>query len=145
MRTHGDCPRCGKQRYKTRRQARHVRRTRYPGERLSAYRCMGWWHLGRLPPEVVAGDLSRGELTASQERDPLDHALPAVRQLLVAHLDDVHAGGVALVRSGRLRVRDAVRLVIDDLGDHSVNACPACLAAGWRDRNDRIGAEEEIA
>lgn len=41
----GTCPRCGRARYATRRQARSAARIGAPGTRLRAYRCGDGWHL----------------------------------------------------------------------------------------------------
>lgn len=56
------CPRpaCrGKQTYATKGDARRAARQYHPGDRLSPYRCVDGWHLGHLPPAVVAGNLPR--------------------------------------------------------------------------------------
>lgn len=56
------CPRCGKRRYPTRRVARRQARRLYPGDRLSAYPCGTFWHVGHLPDSVKAGEETRDSL-----------------------------------------------------------------------------------
>lgn len=42
----GPCPECGKQCYETRAAARREAKRIHPGERLNAYQCGLWWHIG---------------------------------------------------------------------------------------------------
>ncbi len=60
---------CGKVRYYSRKEARKAARRLLgsaPGHthgRLSAYKCdWGFWHLGHLPPKVIAGLMDRSEI-----------------------------------------------------------------------------------
>jgi hypothetical protein len=55
----GDCPLCGKRRYRSRRAARRAARLLYPGDRLRAYRCCGYWHIGHLRTRPTGGDHGR--------------------------------------------------------------------------------------
>lgn len=50
----GRCPDCRKLRYTSRAQARRAAR-RYPGHHLRAYQCGGFWHLGHLSENTLAG------------------------------------------------------------------------------------------
>lgn len=52
----GRCPACGKRRYPSRTDARKAIRRAHPGERMQAYRCEGFWHIGHLPHGVRRGE-----------------------------------------------------------------------------------------
>lgn len=52
---------CGKVKFLSKRDAKAWAK-RFPGERLSPYRCGDFWHLGHLPPAVRAGHLGRETL-----------------------------------------------------------------------------------
>jgi len=54
----GQCPACGKNMYRTRREARNSRK-RNPREKINAYPCGDYWHVGHLPPNVRAGIVGR--------------------------------------------------------------------------------------
>jgi hypothetical protein len=58
----GTCPDCGKQRYASRKTARHAAR-RQSRAALSAYPCGAYWHIGHLPRVIAQGDASRQDLT----------------------------------------------------------------------------------
>lgn len=67
----GVCPECGKVRYATRKRARDVARTVFPGDHhLSPYRCGDYWHIGNLPRAVVRG-ADRATLRPTKKRPPL--------------------------------------------------------------------------
>lgn len=44
----GRCADCGKVRYETRAKARRAARTRHRGNRMRAYPCGAYWHLGHI-------------------------------------------------------------------------------------------------
>lgn len=52
---------CGKQRYPSRRTAKAAARLRHPGDRLAAYRCGPFWHVGHLSETVTRGFLARDD------------------------------------------------------------------------------------
>lgn len=54
------CPRCGKVIYASRKLARRVARSLYPGQSMSEYRCGTGWHIGHTPEYVKAGIAPRG-------------------------------------------------------------------------------------
>lgn len=58
----GTCEVCGKRCYLTKQAARRARSRRFPGERMSVYRCGDFYHLGHLPGRVIAGDKPRSEI-----------------------------------------------------------------------------------
>lgn len=64
--------RCGKVRHPSRRVARATIRRLYPGQRgMREYRC-GWsWHVGHLPPVVIAGDKTVDEVYRRPQTRPL--------------------------------------------------------------------------
>lgn len=55
----GVCPDCGKKRWGSRKAAKDFAKQQYPYDKLSAYQCGDWWHIGHLTPQVIAGDLPR--------------------------------------------------------------------------------------
>jgi hypothetical protein len=60
---HADHCSTGKHRYATKDHAKRVAKRLRGRGRMGAYRCQvcGWWHIGHLRPDVVAGDTSRAE------------------------------------------------------------------------------------
>lgn len=61
-RYHGKCPDCGKLIYESRKEAKQAKRRQFPNERVQAYACPttdGWFHLGHIAPEIVAGEFSK--------------------------------------------------------------------------------------
>lgn len=42
----GTCPRCGKQCYRTRDEAKAAKRILFPGDKMHAYQCGVYWHFG---------------------------------------------------------------------------------------------------
>jgi hypothetical protein len=56
----GRCPRCGKRRYTSKRDAKAV--IRQLRDRMNAYRCGEYWHVGHLPKPVIAGDAGRDDI-----------------------------------------------------------------------------------
>lgn len=60
--TTGACPEpvChGKMRYPSRKHAKEAARRLHIGEKLNAYKCGDYWHLGHLPPAITDGRLPR--------------------------------------------------------------------------------------
>lgn len=54
------CPVCGKQAYRSRRDAKRASRVVNPAAHLAAYRCdTGYWHIGKLPPVIARGNAPR--------------------------------------------------------------------------------------
>lgn len=64
---HGRCPDCGKKRWPSRRAANRAAARLPGGQRLSAYRCGDYWHLGHLPRPVTAGKIGRDALVATRQ------------------------------------------------------------------------------
>lgn len=59
----GPCPTCGKQRYDTRADAKHVIRTVHHGAKwLTAYRCGDYWHAGHTTYQVRRGVIPRSAM-----------------------------------------------------------------------------------
>jgi hypothetical protein len=60
----GICATTGKRSYSTRKAARRSERQQRAAKgHMSTYQCeCGWWHLGHLPAEVVAGHVTRDEI-----------------------------------------------------------------------------------
>lgn len=48
----GVCPTCGKLRYRSGRAAKHAGHRAHPKERLNAYRCGSYWHIGHPVPKI---------------------------------------------------------------------------------------------
>lgn len=59
----GTCPRCGKKRFMTRREAKVAIRRWFPGEanHYGAYECDGYWHVGHVGATIKRGLMSRDE------------------------------------------------------------------------------------
>ncbi len=51
----GTCDDCGKLRFKSRKQAKVYMHNRFPKERMSVYRCGGYFHFGHTPYGVARG------------------------------------------------------------------------------------------
>lgn len=62
----GECPRCTKAAYATRKQAKTAAKRLFPGERLSVYRCGDYYHFGHLPTVVRRGETDRSSLRAER-------------------------------------------------------------------------------
>lgn len=60
----GTCSSCGKQSYRTRKEAKRAFARIFPGEKLSAYQCGTVWHYGHLSVVVRKGKTSRDALRA---------------------------------------------------------------------------------
>lgn len=56
----GTCPSCGKRRYVSKRAAKAV--IRQYRDRMNAYRCGEYWHVGHLPRPVITGDATRDDI-----------------------------------------------------------------------------------
>lgn len=69
----GDMANCGRRGHMSRRAAKAHAARHHPGEKLRAYYCRqgcGYWHLGELPRDVVAGDVTAAEFYDQPERWP---------------------------------------------------------------------------
>ena len=58
----GTCMECGKRCYGSRSAAKRMLKRRFPGERMSVYKCGDFYHLGHLPGRVIAGDKARSDI-----------------------------------------------------------------------------------
>lgn len=54
----GKCA-CGKERYVSRKTARHAAKANHPDAHLSPYRCGRYWHYGHLKKRVLEGSMTR--------------------------------------------------------------------------------------
>lgn len=61
---HGPRCQCGKVRYLTKREAKNAARRIHPSERMHAYRCDDYWHLGHLPAALIRGEFDRRAMEA---------------------------------------------------------------------------------
>lgn len=67
----GTCPSDGKSRYLSKRAAKlAIRRLLRKDGHVSAYACGEFWHIGRTPPGVIEGIVSRAELGPTRPRNP---------------------------------------------------------------------------
>lgn len=55
----GDCPTCGKNRFRTRKAARRFIKARHQGEQMYVYSCGEFFHIGHKIQAVVRGESTR--------------------------------------------------------------------------------------
>lgn len=73
----GTCPDDGKSRYLDKAAAKRAIK-RLPGKtaRLNAYRCGDFWHIGRVPSQLAAGEISRDNIGPTRARTPFSWTGP---------------------------------------------------------------------
>lgn len=59
------CPQCGKVCYPSRKAAKNAQRKVFPGNKMIAYSCGDYWHLGHANYLIRRGVISRNEVTDS--------------------------------------------------------------------------------
>lgn len=65
----GDCPVCGKNRFRTRKAARRFIKARHQGEQMYVYSCGEFFHIGHKIQDVVEGKISRRRVSRNIERN----------------------------------------------------------------------------